>query len=303
MAFYYPFYRRHWANTSGNVGLGKGIFILVLAVIIPFSGSLNPALIVVIFGLHFFADLARSNFDLRKVSFSFSGLPFFLKASYVLSFTLSIYSLYIGKFNALNIKDVAILDRYLRLPHGIFEVLFTKIGFPLLVFMIFINCFLVGRFFSGKSGNELFRVLKWLCIFAFLYLLLLPLGGYRHYRPDIVRYDTFMPITLVIMFFYGYSTLYLFKAMSKRQMLIYISAIVIFLLIFINADRPQTEKQQCEMRSLKVFASSLQDVTVLQDDCTIMEYRIINDPGDSRLNARLLYHWNVIDRERYFYQE
>lgn len=44
------------------------------------------------------------------------------------------------------------------------------------------------------------NLFKWIGVFSLFYILLLPLGGYRDYRPNVLRHDTILPITLSLIF-------------------------------------------------------------------------------------------------------
>jgi hypothetical protein len=59
------------------------------------------------------------------------------------------------------------------------------------------------------KGKKMIRILMWIGIFTFMYIMLLPFGGYRPYRPRIIRYDTFMPVTIALIYYFGASTYFI----------------------------------------------------------------------------------------------
>ena len=89
-------------------------------------------------------------------------------------------------------------------------------------------------------------LLKWMLIFAAIYIVLLPLGGYREYRPNIVRRDTLMPVILCLIFFYGRSSFYLLNHLVPKYKRKYLILIVIFSLVFTIADEPIFKHNACE---------------------------------------------------------
>ncbi len=144
--------------------------------------------------------------------------------------------------------------------------------------------------------------MHWIGAFTLLYLLLLPLGGYRIYRPNIVRYDTFIPITVMLIFFYGMSTFYLIRHVSGRHKLKYVLIILVFMALFTNADRLSTRNYACEKEALEYIRDSEEDIVMLKSDCPIMEFRLVTDYPHSNLKAQLLQQWNVTDHKKLFYQ-
>lgn len=127
-----------------------------------------------------------------------------------------------------------------------------------------------------------------------------PLGGYREYRPQIIRYDTFMPVTIGMIYLFGLTTYHLIVNLNWRKY--YISTIAGVLLIFIWIDKIDNTNQLCEVEALTIISESKEEIVELDNQCPIIEYHIVHDPGHSNLKANLLYHWNVTEKVTMFYQ-
>jgi hypothetical protein len=123
------------------------------------------------------------------------------------------------------------------MPQGI-AILFHGLSLPLLLSAIFLNGIIIRKWFNSGNGKRILQLYKWVGIFAVLYILLLPFGGYRIYRPYIIRYDTVIPVTIALLFIYGLSTLFLMKSLASKTRYVYISGVIVFLLIFKIADKP-----------------------------------------------------------------
>jgi hypothetical protein len=113
----------------------------------------------------------------------------------------------------------------------------------------------IGVEYISKKGKKIISSLKWIALFAFIYILLLPLGGYRPYRSNILRFDTVMPITICLFYIYGLSTLFLLENITKRKSMYY-AAIITFSLIFTYADHSTLNENECEKQALMTIANS-----------------------------------------------
>jgi hypothetical protein len=175
-------------------------------------------------------------------------------------------------------------------------------GFPLLFLCISLNIIIIQKYHRSEETNKLIKVIKWIGIFTVIYILLLPLGGYRIYRENIIRYDTFLPVTIGIIFTFGASSLFLIKNIRGRMRVLYISWITIILLIFANSDRLDTAGYECEKDALETISRSDEKIVELEHDCFIMDWRVLIDPDRRELDADLLYLWNITDERKLFYQ-
>jgi hypothetical protein len=155
----------------------------------------------------------------------------------------------------------------------------------------------------SAASQRWLRILQLLGLFTLIYILLLPLGGYRTYRPLILRRDSILPVILGLMYFYSASTYYLLQHLSGPPRRWYIGGVVLFGAIFMNADKlKMTNNNQCERQAFLQLAQSSEPIVHLNTDCTVMAWEKITDPLQSDYNAQLLEFWGVTKGKKLYYQ-
>ncbi|MEI6062579.1 MAG: hypothetical protein WCR72_17890, partial [Bacteroidota bacterium] len=215
----------------------------------------------------------------------------------------SLYSLYIGRNNSLNYGEtISLAERYSRIPAGIYYLLTQKPGFLLLFSMIGANLLIIRIKHKTEEARKLLQFINWIFLFALLYILMLPLGGFRSYRSNIIRYDTIMPVTLGMIYIFGASSFFLIKCIPKSHKILYISLLVMVSLLFTNADRPDNKDYVCERQALESMSRSNEKVIALNCSCPVMEWHEIRDYNRSDLNAGLFYYWHVTKEKKLYYQ-
>lgn len=282
LLFFLPFYKKMRMLPAMQAGW------VFLALFLALNGPLVPGVVLV-------ACLLTLAWQWRaKALISREQLFFFGLIS-----LLSLYSLYIGTFNAEQAaQSISLSERYLRLPGGLASLFTLKIGLPLLVFSISVNGILL------RNRSQAFtQALWWVAIFSLLYILLLPLGGYREYRPDIVRRDTMMPVLLGLFFLFGLSSMALLRLLQARMKRWYAACLGLVLLLFILADGPGTGHNACEKSALKTLSRAQESPVLLEGSCTVMSWGIITEPSMSEWNARMLEHWGVTEGKVLYVQE
>jgi len=108
-------------------------------------------------------------------------------------------------------------DLYLRLPIGIYYLLTQKLGFPILLLILAINSLIIRYKINTPEGKTILKLFKWIGLFALIYILFLPFGGYRDYRPNILRYDTILPITISLVFIFAKTTIFILRHYPIKQ--------------------------------------------------------------------------------------
>jgi hypothetical protein len=279
-----------------------------LSIVVCLSGPLNPGIILVFSFLVLLANVKNTCClsNKTKLAGKIKDLLTNLPRSYLIYLVpvgiLSVYSLIIGRYNSHEtIYQVPLIDLYMKLPAGIYYQFTQKPGFPVLFLILAVNTVLIGRYYQTTDGKKLLTIFKWIGVFSILYILLLPLGGYRDYRPYVLRYDTIIPITLSLMFIFGATTTYLFRQKNFRQKLWYIPLIVTVLLIFTYADKPDFSRNKYEKLAMKELAESNEKVVVLPENYILLSWGKITKPEDSELNSQLLLLWNVTDEKKLYY--
>ncbi len=250
----------------------------ILTVTLPLGGTLVPGIVLV--GA---VTLLLARHSKLKKEKGFAGFVQGLKGFrqqwsswhifYLFSVVaLSLYSLYIGRNNIEGLTDtLSTFDRYALLPQGLMQLLSEKPSFLLLFLLISINVFLIRKFVGSP---KFYQMLKWIGVFILLYLLLLPLGGYRDYRPLIIRRDTFLPVFLGLIVVYGYSTTVLFHNLQGKKWWSYFLLVAGFLTVFTIADISQLNKNACERTALETIQNNKNEAVMLPDDCTVISWDV-----------------------------
>jgi hypothetical protein len=276
-------------------------YMVPLIVILPLSGPLVPAVILIVSFL-IFLNLFIQSEERNLVAF-LKSVP---NSFYILLIAInlwSLYSLFLGFYNS-NYKGemISLAERFSRLPEGIFSQLFHSLGFPLMLLFIGINIWYIKRI-NNDEGKKLIRILIWIGIFALLYILLLPFGGYRPYRPRIIRYDTFMPVTVSLIYYFGVSTYFLinhFKTNSKQR---YVAAVLLCLLVFTFADMKGIGRNRCERQAFEKMARSNDSIITIPKDCFVLDWQNMHDYTQSEKKAELINYWRITDKKKLFYNE
>ncbi len=272
-----------------------------LAVVLAFNGPLVPGVVAVLLlgaGLHW---LRRAGGPPLRAA---PRLPLLLLG---LLGALCAYSLFIGRSNSENAWTTLSLGaRYQLLPLGVVKQLTGKLGMPLLVLLCLGNAYLLRRWaVPGPENRRIRLVLRWVGWFALGYVLLLPLGGYRSYRPYLLRFDSVSPITLGLFFFYALSTVYLLRKLPRRAQPWYTGAVVLVAFIYANADRKLhvADGNACEREALAHLAQAPATTPVvrLSQACNVLSWQLITDPATSANNAAMLARWGVTRGPKRYY--
>ncbi|WP_116107791.1 hypothetical protein [Lewinella sp. IMCC34191] len=264
-----------------------------LAAVVCLSGPLNPATIgVACATAGWYVLRHRPGWADIRADRSYLLLALWAAA-------LSGYALWIGSFNSLTIDNAISLDeRYARLPLGIFRQFTGKLAWPVLLAGLAINY----GFLRRSAGNkQLLRWYRYGLVFASLYILLLPLGGYREYRPYILRYDTILPITLLCLIGYVAGVRAVYRSMQPARRSLYLLLPITIALVYTFADEPSFEQNNCEVAALRHLAAETSDTIVLNTDCPVLAWQTFAVPEESELNARLLRAWRIVDRDLRYY--
>jgi len=307
--FFLPFYRAASSRQPPRPGVVGGGLLLALAVVLSLSGPLVAPVVLLVCPVAL-ARLGWQRFQAagagpgwRRTRAALGQLP----GAYLFFFgfisLLCLYSYYIGLNNAENLQStISLSARYARLPLGLFYELTVKPGLPLLLLAIALNIVLMRRYAPSAAADQLLAHFKWLAMLAGFYVLLLPLGGYRDYRPYIIRYDTFQPVVLALVYAFGASSYYLLSAILPRFKRRYTIGLVGLLTFYTLADKPTIGANDCEKQALRDIASSPDKVAVINADCTIMRWGKITGTYDSETVAELLAYWGITSEKKLFYQ-
>lgn len=309
MIYLSPLYRIVFNQRIGKMSFLMVMFVFGSAIVLPLSGPLIPGIVLIVTGLIGIQYLLKYDFQEKPVSFrslisAIKNIPVQIFIFLVPISLISLYSLFLGLYN-LNYDEATIplLERYLKLPLGIYYQISQSLGVPLLLIIIGINVYLIKKYFYSSEGQKIVGAIKWIGIFSVIYLLFLPFGGYRPYRPNILRYDTFIPITISLIYFYGLSSYFLISNFKLRAQKIYLIGLFPFFAIYMNADRLKTGQYHCERNALEYLANSTDEIVLLPTDCNVMSWGPITDPKLSEHNANMLKFWGITKEKKLYYHQ
>ena len=276
-------------------------YMVPLIVILPLSGPLVPAVILIVSFLIFLDLFIRS--EKRNLMAFFKSVP---NPFYILLIPInlwSLYSLFLGFYNSnYSSEMISLAERFSRLPEGLFSQLFHSLGFPLMLLFIGINTWYIKRI-NNHEGKKLIRILIWIGIFTLLYIFLLPFGGYRPYRPRIIRYDTFMPVTVALIWYFSASTYFLINFLKGKNKLRYVTAVLLCLLVFTFADMKGIGRNRCERQAFEKMARSDDSIITIPKDCFVLDWQNMHDYRQSEKKVDLIYYWRITNKKILFYNE
>lgn len=308
MAFLLPVYRTIYYHEDSKPGLFQSLLILIGAIILPLSGPLVPAVVIIITGLiglyylQKFHEETNSTY-IKTLIYTFKKIPFRIYISLIPISIVSLYSIILGRFDTNSAElSIPVIERYQKLPIGIYYQISQSLGVPLLLLIISLNAYLINKYFKTQEAKSIIKSLKWIGIFATIYLLLLPMGGYRTYRPNILRYDTFMPITIALLYFYCKSSYFLLLNMAGKKRMYFTSFLFVLFAIYMNSDILETGKYSAERKCLEILANSDSKITRLPSNCNVMSWEPITDPRLSENNATMFKFWRITKEKKLYYQ-
>jgi hypothetical protein len=301
----WPLYRAVSQGRPVRLPALQWVAMLLLAVVLSFNGPIiTGTVLVLLVGVSLHLARQRWQQPMRQWLQALPWRPMLLWGWFGV---LCLYSLYIGRNNSENITTmtVSVAERYKLVPYGILYTLTDRLGMPLLVLGCLLNVWLVRRLLPPTAENRrLGPTLGWIGLFALIYALLLPLGGYRPYRPHILHHDCIVPITVALVAFYGLSAGRLLTQLRGRQQRWYIGAVVLVAAIYLNADRRLYKygDRVREYQALQLLARPDAPAVVrLPHRNSVVSWDPITDPVSSITSAEMLRYWRVTNGLKLYY--
>ena len=310
LLLFLPLFRKLFYHEKVLKSIPSKIFYILLSIYVSLNGPVIAPLLIIISFLTF-VFLIVKNFNKEsalklsyKIKLSLKTIPKSVYFILITSIFFGLYSFYIGKNNIENtIVEKTLSERYHFLILGLQELpSHMPLLFPLLVIII-IYLILIRIFSYNEHGKKLIIFSFFVLIGSIIYIALLPLGGYRIYRPLIIRFDTVMPITLSVILIFGLISNFLIKNLKGKLKIIFISATVIFLFKYIYHDKPIIGHNNCERKALFELSKSTDSVVFLNYDCTIMSWQKILNSKDSDLNSELFKLWGITKNKKLYFQK
>ena len=283
----------------------RTVWYLLFLTLTCFSGAINTAIALVAiltllirFTVNFFSDKSLDN----------KSLGTFLKAVpkhywlYLLPVgLLSLYSLWLGTFNTMwDSVSLTLAERYRLLPKG-FLSMFKNGPFDIFFALTVFN-FAVIRLKFPQKGRAAVQLFLWINVFALIYMLLLPFGGYRPYRPYLIRYDVMIAVSFLYIFYLVYSTLFLLEHIAEERVKIpYLIGCLVFMVLFTLIDRlPKWDNDQ-EIAAIRKIQESPEVPVVLTEPATVVSWVPAYSVEESRNASEVLYIWHITDTVKPFY--
>lgn len=263
ITYFYLILFRKWYFEKPNNTLNS-IILALLFIITPFFGALSAVVHIFVIGSIFsyklFIDKNR-NFN--------SNLSVFL----ILFLIYNLYSMYIGSLNSENLSDPnTFLLKITSYLEGVRIQFFTKIGSSILILFLIYTYFILKKGFEGNFNHKLLKMIPLSFIFAILYLSLLPFGGYRTYREHYIRYDTFMPVTIMILILMALSMKYIFEKTTVNKKIYVVSCLFIMSFFTISDIIPKIQSNRDEKRELTMIALSENSEIILPKNTQLMNW-------------------------------
>lgn len=311
LLYYLPIFLE---SMHGRVMKMKWYFIILWIILIflaCFSGPLNTPIILItnaILCTHLFCKAWQTVKNQSFFKKTWTTLQTISKRNYLFFIPITLvalYSFFLGTYNnAYNDIQLSLKEMLSILPQGIWNT-FTSTGYLIMVFLLFTNYLIIYlKYNDTPESKKIFGLYRFLLIFSLIFLLLLPLGGFRPYRPFFLRYDTIIPVTLLSIITIGYATLFIIKQLLPEKWsslkIIYPTLILFFSIYFTIKDKIYVYND-VEKASLYLIANSKEDIVALDNDNAIVAWAPIYDPAESRGNAELLRIWNITDTLRLYY--
>jgi hypothetical protein len=163
----------------------------------------------------------------------------------------------------------------------------------LLFTSLIINYLILRKFYKNEILDR--KWIQWMhyfLLFFVIYVFLLPLGGYRVYRENVIRYDTFLPITVAAIFTYALTSVVILHSMKKNKTL-YLGFLVLIFFVFNFADSPKFNENKLEKRALNELKNGKNSPVILKTDVALFSWWKYAKPEESELNAQLIYFWKI----------
>lgn len=286
--FYWPFYKRIFR--PGPFKLYEYIGLSIGVVVLPFFGGFMAPLLLFINGIIIPAYLFRG----WKKSFSSNSKTALLYLSAITAW--SLYSFYISSFNNENSSDVALAERYLILFKGLKEYFTYSLVYVWITGILVFNYFLLRK--SVANTNLIYAL--FIGVFA-LYIFSLPLGGYRHYRPWIIRYDVMTPVTFLLICAIVSGGISILKRYQNTNALRKLSIVYFtFFILFGISDYHRYNKRDFQQKQLRQIQSAENNSTVYlnKDEPLLIWFPHEFGPHHQRNIMEFMKRWKMIPPDK-----
>ena len=303
--FFLPFFLFYLHGQTIAASWFAVVLAIPLAWAVSFNGPLNPAVMLLICPPVLLYEgwmwwKRRQHGEPGRCSLV--GAPRWILYACAAGVVWAALSYAVGRHNIENLEQtIPLRDRYMKLPKGIRDFFFNTPAVLILADVLLLNLALISLL-RLSAVRRTHRLTFGFVVFAVVFTLLLPLGGYRPYRPFIIRADSIQPVILGAIILYAFTTVQLLRHFKLQARALYSLIPVAVCIYFTYWDEPNRGNNYCEREALKAIAASPQRVALTGAACTIMAWEKIADPKRSANNARLLHYWRILPEEKLYYQ-
>jgi hypothetical protein len=293
LAFYYSIFYIKYQLGNFRINIFTHVLLILLSIFLAFSGPLIQPIVFIVSMLCLFAYLFFKEDKKFKRFIQHKNILF----HFIFMLAICLYAFYVARFNSEKNFEVSLLERYILLVKGIIHICTLNVSILIVLMFLSINLYFVNKL----DNNNKFKIqLFWIVLFIVAYLSLLPLGGYRPYRPYILRYDTLIPVTLLIVYLVVYSTiLILNQSPSLYFSKYYIIVPLLFIAFMTIADKKiATKENACQHSSLYALNKNKKDtVLYISRECNLGTWQVsdLDDPYTQEMLTTLFKKWHVIE--------
>ncbi len=302
-----PFFFNSFLDKEMKIGVFYKILLLFFCIYLSFNGSLGAPVFMIISSF----KIINSVINFWKFSdykINCKVLKGILKTIFekdnllwICLIVIALFSFYIGTFNTESqIGQISLIERFKLLPLGIVNEFTQKSGPLVLISSCFFNFFLLRKYTQFFGNTKKKKLFIWLLMFCIIYTILLPFGGYRSYRPYIIRGDSYLPVIIVLVYFYGYSSYYMFSEFNVKMKKLFISYIFLISCYYFYKDGWIEKQNECEVSSLKAIVKSKDSNVELNNNCSVLSWLPSNKFEDSKYNGEYLFLINITNSKKLY---
>jgi hypothetical protein len=287
----FPFYRAYQTGFL-QLTIVEWCIMPIVSFALAFSSPLiQPIVILIGLGL----GLLTFYFKHPSITKIVSSKEFKIQFGFL--FLACAYAFLVSRHNSENGMPMPISMRYIQLAKGIF-FLFTKNSAVLSLLILVVINMLILQKQNNLIYHNLFKLLQLLFVASCIYTLLLPLGGYRSYRPYVVRYDTFMPVTFLLMFYVLLSTILVWTEITRQgTRWKYGVLITSFILLFTWLDIPSKfQSNACQRIVMRELYASKDSIVYVSKKCNLLTWDVadLSNQDFQWMLTKQFQEWGII---------
>ncbi|WP_306642507.1 hypothetical protein [Sanyastnella coralliicola] len=281
----------------------RAVLGIILIPALFLSGPLNPAILLVLFASFAIAVIFPS-FRSYLFPHGFPYLSGLEHSLFFISVLFAAYSFYLGLFDTIaSAQAIPVSERYYRWLFGVQNQLLSKTTFHVLLGGILLSS-LTLRLFTSLAWKGFSRLCLFLGLFSILYIVLLPLGGFRVWRPEILRNDVLSPVTIALIICLARGCWLILTEVKAIRVRTISTALIFPAILYLGFnDKLVTTFYDCQQEALQQIANSKGQTVIISGDCTLAHWWLVKDPEESRNAMQMLELWEIAGEAEVFVQE